>query len=353
MRFAFTEDQQAIRAAVQRFCADQLALAEVAAREGKPAEPAFWQVLAELGVLGLLAAESEPDAGPGSDSGAGLVEASIAFEQLGAHLVVGPVLWSTLAAPFVPGVADGDVRVTGVELDDRTDGPIVIEHADESDLILLLRPDRVELCARADLPAAIGGSPLDPLTPVTVFPSVPAGRPVGGADVARQIRRSGEILSAALLVGVAQGALDTARAYALEREQFGVPIGSFQAIKHMLADMYVRVELARATTYAAAALAADPRAADPRAADPNADDGAASAAAAKLLAAEAGIAGGRAAVQILGGMGFTWDMLPHYFLKRAWVLENAFGTASTHAARLATGVEADADARVATEVTAS
>ena len=127
-----------------------------------------------------------------------------------------------------------------------------------------------------------------------------------------------------MLVGAAQGALDVARDYALEREQFGVPIGSFQAIKHLLADMFARVELARAATYAAAAIAADPRAGDP----------ARPAAAAKLLAGEAGIANGRAAVQILGGMGFTWDMLPHLFLKRSWVLEHLFGTASTHAAHL-------------------
>ena len=98
-----------------------------------------------------------------------------------------------------------------------------------------------------------------------------------------------------------------ARAYALEREQFGVPIGSFQAVKHLLADMYVRVEMARAATYAAAAIAAGRG-------DGDADLAASTA---KHLAGEAGIANGRTAVQVLGGMGFTWEMLPHYFLKRA------------------------------------
>jgi alkylation response protein AidB-like acyl-CoA dehydrogenase len=146
--------------------------------------------------------------------------------------------------------------------------------------------------------------------------------------VAQRVRRLGEVLSAALLVGVAQGALDVTRAYALEREQFGVAIGSFQAIKHLLADMYVRVELARAATYAAAAVNAGR----------GAGDADMSAGTAKLLAGEAGIANGRAAVQILGGMGFTWDMLPHYFLKRAWVLEHGFGTAPAHAARLGDAV---------------
>ncbi|WP_045875483.1 acyl-CoA dehydrogenase family protein [Pseudofrankia sp. DC12] len=71
------------------------------------------------------------------------------------------------------------------------------------------------------------------------------------------------------------------------------------------------------------------------------DEAAQAASTAKLLAGEAGLAGGRAAVQILGGMGFTWEMLPHYFLKRAWVLEHQFGTTSWHAARLAESLAAE------------
>ncbi|MGF7234999.1 MAG: acyl-CoA dehydrogenase family protein [Frankia sp.] len=332
MRFSFNEDQRAIRDAARTFCADELDLADLPGREGKPADPAFWRALTTLGVLELLI---DP-----AGSGLGVVGAAIAFEHLGAHLVTGPVLWSVLAAPFVPGVAEGAVRVTGVEVRDGAGGPVVVEHAEESDALVVLRDDRLELCARSDLPPASGGSPLDPLTPAVAFPSIPAGQVLGGVEAARQVRRSGEILSAALLVGVAQGALDAAWAYALRREQFGEPIGSFQAIKHLLADMYVRLELARAAMYAAAAIAARPRADDAeRVADADlAGDAERAAGAAKLLAGEAGVANGRAAVQVLGGMGFTWDMLPHYFLKRAWVLENAFGATSDHAARLAASV---------------
>ncbi|CUU59265.1 Acyl-CoA dehydrogenase, N-terminal domain [Parafrankia irregularis] len=330
MQFRLDDDQLAMRDAVRAFCADHFSLDDLAAREGKPTDATLWSALAELGILGLLL----DDAAPGSEagSGLGLVEAAIAFEQLGAHLAGGPVLWSTLAAPFVDGAAEGTVRVAGVTIDGSaagsTTGPLVVEHGDECDVLLVAYDDRLDVCPRAEVAASVTGAPLDPLTPVAVLPDVPAGRVVGGAPEAGRLRLRGEILSAAALVGVAQGALDVARDYALEREQFGVAIGSFQAIKHMLADMYVRVELARASAYAAAAVATDPRAGDPRRA----------ASAAKLLAGEAGIANGRAAVQVLGGMGFTWDMLPHYFLKRAWVLENQFGTVSSHAARLGTAV---------------
>ena len=123
---------------------------------------------------------------------------------------------------------------------------------------------------------------------------------------------------------MATRALDVARAYALERHQFGVPIGSFQAVKHMLADMYVRGGLAQSATYAAAAVAQQP----------DGDDPARAASAAKLLAAEAAVANASTAVQVLGGMGFTWDMLPNHLLKRAWVLEQGFGAADDHALRL-------------------
>ena len=141
-----------------------------------------------------------------------------------------------------------------------------------------------------------------------------------------ELRRSGTVLAAAMLVGAAQGALDVAQAYALEREQFDRPIGSFQAVKHLLADMYIRSGLAQSATYAAAAVLQEP----------GHDDPVRAASAAKLLAADAAIANAGTAVQVLGGMGFTWDMLPNHLLKRAWVLEHAFGEADHHAAALGT-----------------
>jgi alkylation response protein AidB-like acyl-CoA dehydrogenase len=314
VQFGFDEDQLAMRDAVRSFCADRFDLAAVHEREGRPVDEATWQGLVDLGVLGMLE----------DDSGLGLVEATIVFEELGAHLSTGPLLWSVLAAPLV----GGGVKVTGVEVGASDDAPVVVEHAAESEVLVVVRPDRVEVCR--PVPPTEDGAPLDPLTPVGVLADLPSGEVVGETAVAERLRREGRVLSAAMLVGAAQGALDVARDYALEREQFGVPIGSFQAIKHMLADMFGRVELARAATYAAAAITVDPAAGDPDRA----------AATAKVLAGEAGIANGRAAVQILGGMGFTWDMLPHLFLKRSWVLENTFGTASSCATYLAETVPA-------------
>src|SRR5262249_58861923 len=151
----------------------------------------------------------------------------------------------------------------------------------------------------------------------------------GGASEAASLRQSGAALCAAMLVGVSDTALETARRYALQREQFGVPTGSFQAIQHLLADMYVRTALARSATYAAAAVLDDPAIGDPtRASD-----------AAKLLAGEAALDNARAAIQVHGGVGFTWEMLPNHLLKRAWALEHAFGDGEAHALSISDSIE--------------
>jgi alkylation response protein AidB-like acyl-CoA dehydrogenase len=145
------------------------------------------------------------------------------------------------------------------------------------------------------------------------------------------MRTIGTVLASALLLGLADRALHAAVAYAGNRQQFGRPIGSFQAIKHLLADMYVRTLLARSATYAAAAIADDRESGDLSAA----------ASAAKLVATDAAIRNAKTCIQVHGGMGFTWEMLPHYLLKRAWVLEHSFGNRAEHADTIATDLASE------------
>ena len=323
MDFRLDEEQLELQDTVRRFCTDRFPAERIAQREGQPTDRASWRELAELGVFGLLLPE------PGGP-GLGVIEAALVFEQLAAHLVSGPVLWSALGARYVEGAAAGERLVGGVEQIASDDEPLVVEHAGEIDALLMLRTDGVFTCTRSELPACQPLTPLDPLTPVGCMGALPAGTKVGDAHEASQLRRVGTVLSAAMLLGVSEAALESSRRYALVREQFGVPIGSFQAIQHMLADMYVRTALARSATYAAAAVLDDPEIGDPLAAS----------AAAKLLAGEAAVENARAAVQVHGGIGFTWEMLPNYLLKRAWVLENAFGNADSHAWSISESIEA-------------
>ena len=139
------------------------------------------------------------------------------------------------------------------------------------------------------------------------------------------IRLEASALAAALLVGIATAETDLAVAYAKERRQFGRPIGSFQAVKHICADMLTRAEVARAAVYAAGVHL-----------DGHGDgDTARAVTGAMLLASEAAFANGKACVQVHGGMGFTWEIDAHLYLKRAAALIALHGGADTYAEEMA------------------
>jgi alkylation response protein AidB-like acyl-CoA dehydrogenase len=167
---------------------------------------------------------------------------------------------------------------------------------------------------------------MDPLTPVArITSSLPDGD--ASAD-ASDWRLRGTALTSAYQLGISEAVTDRSVAYAKEREQFGRTIGSFQAIKHILVDMFVRAELARAAVYAAGVTIDDPEV----------GDAVRTATEAKLLADQAAVLNAKAAIQVHGGMGFTWEVPLHFFLKRAWCLSTTFGTADEHALALAASV---------------
>jgi alkylation response protein AidB-like acyl-CoA dehydrogenase len=168
--------------------------------------------------------------------------------------------------------------------------------------------------------------PLDPLTPVhRVTPPLPAGQLVGGPDAVAHMEVDGAALVAALQLGIAEAVTDLSVAYAKERQQFDRPIGSFQAVKHLCADMLVRTEVARAAVYAAGVTLDDPEVGDPQRAVH----------AAKVTAGEAAVRNGKSAIQVHGGMGFTWEVDAHLYLKRAWWLDTVLGSVDAHASAMA------------------
>jgi alkylation response protein AidB-like acyl-CoA dehydrogenase len=113
--------------------------------------------------------------------------------------------------------------------------------------------------------------------------------------------------------------------YAKEREQFGRPVGSFQGLKHLLADSYARTEVARSAVWAAGVTFDEPDAGDLERA----------AAGARIMAARAATENAKTCVQVHGGMGFTWEVDAHLFLKRAWLLETVFGSVDEAAEQVA------------------
>jgi alkylation response protein AidB-like acyl-CoA dehydrogenase len=321
--FRLTEDQVALRDGIRSFCEGRVGIDALRALEGKGAfDPELWRELAEMGVFALRRPESEGGVGLGT------ADAVLVFAELGRRLVPGPAIWSHLAAGLVEGAGEGAVVVGGLDARGGASGALLVEHFERLDALLVLDEDGVSRVDTRSLDATPVGIPLDPHTPLHSLAAVPAGERIAGADDAARLCREGATLAAAELLGIAESTLELANDYAKRREQFGRTIGSFQSIKHMLADMFVRQEVARAAVYAAGATLDDP----------GVGDVARAVSAAKITAGEAAMKNARACIQIHGGMGYTWEIPAHYYLKRTWVLETAFGSVEEHADRVARNV---------------
>ncbi len=267
MNFDLGPDELALRDGVRELCTRRFPMERI--RKGF--DRAIWRELAEVGVFTLR-----------TDLGLGMTEAVVVFQELGAALIPGPLVGSHLAGT--------DQVITAIE------GSGYVAYAAESDGAITADGAIVDVPDGEDL------EPLDPLTPVRKVD-------VDGAPCIQ-----GCALTAALSAGIAARTVDLAVAYARERVQFDKPIGSFQAVKHICADMLVRAEVARAAVDAAGVLL-----------DENSSDAPTAVATAKLLASEAALANAKACIQVHGGMGFTWEVDAHLFLKRAAVLATQFG----------------------------
>jgi alkylation response protein AidB-like acyl-CoA dehydrogenase len=322
VNFDLTEDQEALRDGIRSLCEGRFDMA----RNRNGFDRSMWDELAETGVFSLLA------------DGFGWADAAIAFEELGRALVPGPLVWGVLAHGLIDdaGTGSGPGVVGGVErpLPDgagRAPEPVMVEHLDALDALVVLDPGGV---SRVELASLAAGEPLDwpldPLTPVHRIAALPAGELLADAATAQRWQQAGAVLTAAYAAGMAHACVERSTAYSLERHQFDRPVGSFQAIKHLLADALVRAEVARTAVHAAAVTLDDPEV----------GHAARAVAGAKLLAGEAALKNAKTAIQVHGGMGFTWEVDMHLYLKRAWVLETVFGTPDETADALASAVGA-------------
>jgi alkylation response protein AidB-like acyl-CoA dehydrogenase len=336
MDFRVSEDQQELVAGIAAVLAGRLPLEHIRQSEGLESAISAddWATLGETGVFALCA--PEPDG-----LGLGLADAAVVFEELGRALVPGPLVGTFLAASvgLVPGAASGLAQVGVLS---TIGAPVLVEHLADLSALLVLPglhggpASQMVAPPPAAVPEGRQANPLDPLTPMWHVADLSGGEPIAQADATR-LTLFGTVLTAALQVGHATEALQLAVAYAKERHQFGKPIGSFQAIKHICADMLVRSEVARSAVHAAACLVDAPDAAafEAETAGCGTDELVArSAMGAKLLADEAALANARAAIQVHGGMGFTWEVPLHLHLKRSLVLATTFGSPSQLSAAL-------------------
>ena len=339
MHFAFTDQQLEFRDAVRQVLAKECTTDDVRAAYRAPAaRTPRWATLADLGVTGLAVPEAD------GGLGLGLVDLVLLVEEAGRVALPEPLVSTTgIAAPLLSdlGPVVDDPRpaawlaaiaagaLTAAVADHRqAAGPVA--GSDGADLLLLVAegPDGTEVHGLDGSCPVTPVSSLDPTRRLGLPQWQPsaatrlASGPAADAAVARTADR-GAVVTGAELLGLADAMVTLTAAYAKDRQQFGKPIGSFQAVKHLLADAQVKLEFARPVVYGAA-----------WALDERAPDASRAASVAKAFASEAALEAARVSLQVHGAIGYTWECDLHLFLKRSWALAEAWGSAGDHRARL-------------------
>lgn len=281
-----------------------------------------WKSLAETGLLGLRIPESAGGGGGSTMDEALVVEAlayyTVAAPYLGSAAIVSELLMAAHAPDETLGrLASGELRIALGLTNDLTQPwressstpPVTFDSAGASGALVLVGTDAPTLKVVALSEGALGldlSRRVHDANPAVQVDVGPLGGEIAPEDLARAMARM-MTLVAADLVGVMDAGLVNAVEYAATREQFGVPIATFQAVQHLCADQMVSLEGARSLTeYAAWAVD-----------EVDVDEATRAARSAKAYASRAGRSVTETAVQVHGGMGFTWDCRAHVFLKRA------------------------------------
>jgi len=270
-----------------------------------------WAQLAELGVTALAVSERF------DGLEAHLVDLVVALERLGRWCVPGPVAESIAVAPVLLADDERCATLASGELIATVASPPVMPRAVDAEaagLVLLGRDGRV-----ADASAGGAHKSVDPSRRLYDVAAVGDGQP---ADVQRA-SDVGALATAAQLIGTAEALLAATVDYAKQRTQFSRVIGSYQAIKHKLADVHIAVELSRPLVYGAALSLAD-----------NSADIARDVSAAKVAAAEAALLAARSALQTHGAIGFTAEHDLSLWLLRVQALRSAWGDPAAHRRRV-------------------
>jgi len=328
MEFGLSEEQTLLQDSLNRYLDDASSLEAVRALVDNPTT-GLWTGLAELGIPALLIPESA------GGVGLGFMEAALVAESLGAHTAPVPFIGTVVMAPLaialagveqdalLGAIASGDTTV-GVAVAEsigaRADAGVVSEGASLSGRALFVLDFGADQYLVADSKRALflvaaDAAGLESRRLATIdktrpsgelgFSNTPATRLTDDPDVLRQVIDAGRVMLAADTLGAAQNMLDQSVEYAKQREQFNRPIGSFQAVKHMCAEMAAELEPCRALVwYAAHTL------------DAIAEEATLTACHAKAHLTETGTFIAKTATEVHGGMGFTDLLGLHYWFKR-------------------------------------
>jgi alkylation response protein AidB-like acyl-CoA dehydrogenase len=369
MNFGFTEEQELLRSEVRKFLDQSCPLEQVRKITEDASGPGFsrdlWTRIAELGWLGLIVPE------PHGGAGLGWVDLVVVLEETGRSLFPSPLVSTTLAAhairrfgsarqqaAWLPRLADGSAIGTvalleedgvpgpdGVRLAGRAAGKLVTLTGEKHFVGDAAAADVIVVAFRKGKSKELGLALVERGTPGVAAKDLPGidltkrlgrvsldgvklGRdavlPRGDAAAIAHLVDAGALAVTAEAVGAAEAALRLTAGYAKQRIQFGRPIGTFQAVKHPLAEMYVDVQSFQSLVYYAAWCL-----------DHGHKDLPLAVARAKAYASEALPKLGIDVIQLHGGIGYTWEYDAHLYLKRAKWLRPAFGDADWHYERVA------------------
>ncbi len=320
MRFALSEDQLVLQRTIDEFSAQMFAGFAIsgASVDGGALRARAWASLVDLDLVGLLVPEDRGGAG-GS-----VTDACVVAEVLGRYIAPVPYVGTAIAAAAMLRFAGGDNEALAGVARGEAFSVLLGRHLEEPETEatvafdwtagasgIVLAPEGV--VAVHDLVDPTPLDDIDPLHPLCRIEPVPAA--VAVSDGARRARAIAWTGAAALLTGLADGALRQATDYARHREQYGRPIGSFQAVQHLCADMFVDVETSRSITYGASwAVEHAPI-----------EEAERMASAAKSHAGAAAIRACENGIQVLGGIGVTQEHDAHLRLRTAHLHNAAFG----------------------------
>ena len=339
MDFTFSDDQLLFQEEVKKFLVNEVTPEKIRAlwetESGRSDD--LWQAMASMGLTGLTVPEEFGGMGMNAVDFVLLAEACgfVALpEPLVETVLVAVPLINALSVDAVkfawlPRIASGEAKVA-VGLSQN----LLVADAHIADLLLLQHGDELHAVTKGQVQLTHNES-IDPsrkLFSVQWEPSTATC--VARGDEAKKLIadavNAGALGAAAQALGLTQRMIEISVKYTTDRTQFGKAIGSFQAVKHRLANVAVPLEYAKAVVHRAAYSIAN-----------NHPDAALHVSHAKLAASEASLLGAKNGIQVHGAMGYTWEVDMHIFMKKAWALNNTWGDVAFHKNRVADFVLAD------------
>lgn len=344
MDFTFTEDQLLFQDEIRKFLVNEVTPESIRARwetkSGRSDE--LWAQLVELGLTGITV--------PEEFGGLGMNEVDFVLlaQECGYVALPEPLVETVLVAvPLLRDVQDDAVKAAWLPRIAAGEAKVVVglaqnllvADAHTAELLLLQSVDKnggdeIHAVTKSHVNLTLNPS-VDPsrkLFSVQWEPS-PASCVARGAQAKKLVEQAfnrGALGAAAQALGLAKRMIDISVKYTSDRQQFGKPIGSFQAVKHRLSNVAVPLEYSKAVVHRAAYSVAH-----------NHADAAAHVSHAKLVACEAAVAAAKNSIQVHGAMGYTWEVDLHIFMKKAWALNNTWGDAALHKSRVAAFALAD------------